>query len=76
MKNWVIIKTDNDLPKYTGDYIVTVGINYDGMGMYNEVRTALFQTVGKNWIVHEDHKNTLIGEVVAWQDAPIPYRSE
>lgn len=26
MKNWVIIKTDDDLPKYTGDYIVTVGI--------------------------------------------------
>lgn len=70
------IPCSEKLPEYTTDYLVMVGINYDGMGMTNEIRTALYHTVGKTWMVYEDKKNTLIGEVIAWQLLPDPYKED
>ena len=72
-KRW--IPCSEKLPEYTTDYLVMVGIIYDGMGMTNEIRTALYHTVGKTWLVYDDKKNTLIGEVIAWQELPQPYKA-
>ena len=68
------ISVSERLPEYTTDYLVMVGINYEGMGMTNEIRTALYHAVGKNWMVYEDKRTVLIGEVIAWRELPSPYK--
>ena len=61
-------------PKYTGDYLVTVGINRDGLGMYDEVRTANYNTFYETWTVHEDWRNAIGTNPIAWMPLPEPYK--
>ena len=61
-------------PKYTGDYLVTVGINRDGLGMYDEVRTANYNTVYEKWTVHEDWGNAIVTNPIAWMPLPESYK--
>ena len=61
-------------PKYTGDYLVTVGINRYGFGMYDEVRTANYNTVYEKWTVHEDWENAIGTNPIAWMPLPKPYK--
>lgn len=61
-------------PKYTGDYLVTVGINRDGLGMYDEVRTANYNTLYEKWTVHEDWKNAIGTNPIAWMSLPPAYK--
>lgn len=68
-------KCSEELPTMTTDVLVTVGVNYYGEGMHNEVRTATWHTVNKKFYVHET-KDAIIGEVIAWKDAPLPYGGE
>lgn len=60
-------------PKYTGDYLVIVGINRDGIGMYDEVRTANYNTFYESWTVHEDWKNAIGTNPIAWMPLPESY---
>ena len=61
--------TPETMPKHTDDYLVKVGVNYFGEGMYENVRTALYSTVWKKWYVHESEK-AIVGEVTAWKEIP------
>ena len=61
-------------PKYTGDYLVTVGINRDGLGMYDEVRTANYNTFYEKWTVHEDWTNAIGTNPIAWMSLPPAYK--
>ena len=70
MSEWVLC---DESPKYTGDYLVTVGINRDGLGMYDEVRTANYNTVYEKWKVHEDWENAIVTNPIAWMPLPDPY---
>lgn len=63
-------------PKYTGDYLVTVGINRDGLGMYDEVRTANYNTFYETWTVHEDWKNAIGTNPIAWMSLPPAYKED
>ena len=69
--NW--IPCDKELPQFTSDYLVTVGINSIGMGMHNEIRVALYHTINKRWYVYESEKK-IIGEPLAWSELPVPYK--
>ena len=58
------------MPKMTDIYLVKVGINQYGEGMYPTFRTALWHTASRKWFVHES-ENSIIGEVTEWM--PIPW---
>lgn len=60
-------------PKHTDDYLVVVGINYEGEGMYDYVRTANYNTVFKAWCVYETNK-AIVGEVKKWMLLPPAYK--
>lgn len=64
---WISFK--QTVPGRTGVYYVTVLINDIGLGMYPEVRTAIYNTVFKKWHVHTEDQN-LVGEVLAWMPCP------
>lgn len=66
---------DKELPKFTSDYLVTVGINHMGIGMHNEIRVALYHIINKRWYVYESEKK-IIGEPIAWMPLPEPYKEE
>ena len=61
-------------PEYTGDYLVTVGINRDGLGMSDEVRTANYNTFYESWTVHEDWRNAIGTNPIAWMPLPPAYK--
>lgn len=65
------ISTENRLPELTSDYLVVVGINRFGLGMYDAVMVASYNTVYKKWHVYES-KETIVGEVTKWMPLPIP----
>ena len=67
MNEWINAK--DRLPEHTGDTLVVVGINRNGLGMFDEIRVANYNTVFKGWTVYEAQK-TLIGEILYWM--PIP----
>lgn len=58
------------LPDKTANYLVVVGVNqFPFCHMYQEVRTALYNTVSKQWYVHESNKS-IVGEVEWWCETP------
>ena len=70
-QKWILVS--ERLPEFTADYKVTVGINYDGGGMFPEVRIALYNKVYKCWVVHESDR-AIVGDVIAWMPSlPEPY---
>lgn len=69
------IPVSERLPEFTADYKVTVGINYDGGGMFPEVRIALYNKVYKCWVVHESDR-AIVGDVIAWMPLPDPYEED
>ena len=69
---WISVK--ERLPQKTSLYLVTVGINDYGMGMYDEVRVAHYNIIS-GWCVCEDRR-TIIGDVSAWMPLPEPYKAE
>lgn len=69
------IPVSKRLPKFTADYKVTVGINYDGGGMFPEVRIALYNKVYKCWVVYESDR-AIVGDVIAWMPLPEAYKAE
>ena len=62
--DWIPI--EKALPKHTEDYLVVVGINQLGLGMCDCFRTALYNTVSKQWYVHESDKS-IVGKVKEWK---------
>ena len=69
------IPVSERLPEFTADYKVTVGINYDGGGMFPEVRIALYNKVYKCWVVYESDR-AIVGDVIAWMPLPEPYKED
>lgn len=69
------IPVSEKLPEFTADYKVTVGINYDGDGMFPEVRIALYNKVYKCWVVYESDR-AIVGDVIAWMPLPDPYKED
>ena len=70
------IPVSERLPEFTADYKVTVGINYDGGGMFPEVRIALYNKVYKCWVVYESDR-AIVGDVIAWMPSlPEPYKED
>lgn len=69
------IPVSEKLPEFTADYKVTVGINYDGGGMFPEVRIALYNKVYKCWVVYESDR-AIVGDVIAWMPLPDPYKED
>ena len=65
------IPVSERLPEKTGKYIVTVGINRFGWGMFDEVSVATYN-IRTGWFVRDD-KDTVIGDVTAWMPLPEPY---
>jgi|GEM_PF-4081311 len=70
------ISTSERLPKYTGDYNVTVGVG-SMLGYFEEVRTYRYEIYnGKNsyqkWII--PNKIDEIVNVIAWMSLPEPYK--
>lgn len=64
------ISVADDLPKFTGDVLVCVGINRYGEGMHNEVRVANYNTVFKRFTVYEN-QSTYIGAITHWMPLPL-----
>ena len=60
------IPVEKELPKRTEDYLVAVEINSLGLGMCDCSRTALYNTVSKQWYVHESDKS-IVGKVKEWK---------
>lgn len=69
------IPVSERLPEFTADYKVTVGINYDGGGMFPEIRIALYNKVYKCWVVYESDR-AIVGDVIAWMPLPEPYKED
>lgn len=69
------IPVSERLPEKTSKYIVTIGINRFGFGMYDEVSIATYN-IKSGWFCVEDNKDTVIGEVIAWMPLPAPYKAE
>ena len=65
------ISVEDRLPELTSDYLVVVGVNRFGLGMYDAVMVASYNTVYKKWHVYES-KETVVGEVTKWMPLPIP----
>ena len=61
------IPVEKELPKHTENYLVVVGISQLGLGMYDCFRTALYNTVSKQWYVHESDKFSIVGKVKEWK---------
>lgn len=71
-------RVEEELPDKTGSVLVWVGVNYDGWGMYPEMRTALWHTVQKRFFVHhnESIRGPIIGEVTHWMPLPEPPKED
>ena len=70
------VKCSDELPKYTDDYNVTVGIG-SILGYFEEVRTYRYEIFnGKNpyqkWIIPNNFNE--IVNVIAWKNLPTPYQ--
>ena len=68
--NW--IPCEVELPKYTGEYNVTVVVASE-LGSFEEVTTIRFENIkGKEprWVIPKDE----IYRVIAWQPLPEPYQ--
>lgn len=70
MNEWINVK--DRLPEYTDKYLVWVGINEMGAGMYPEHRAALWNFILKSWDVDHDHIRELVGPVEYWMPLPEP----
>ena len=66
--DWISVA--DDLPKFTGDVLVGVGINRYGEGMHNEVRVANYNTVSKRFTVYEN-QSAYIGAITHWMPQPL-----
>ena len=71
-KRWVPV--NEGLPKYTGTFLVWVGINQCGEGMHMECRTAMFYYPMQRFYVHREAEGELIGSVAKWMPRPEPPR--
>ena len=71
-------RVEDELPDKTTAVLVWVGVNYDGWGMYPEMRTALWHTVQKRFFVHhnESIRGPIIGEVTHWMPLPEPPKED
>lgn len=71
-------RVEDGLPDKTTTVLVWVGVNYDGMGMYPEMRTALWHTVSKHFFVHHDEsiRGPIIGNVTHWMPLPEPPKED
>lgn len=70
MNEWISVK--DRLPEYTVKYLVWVGVNEAGAGMYPDYRTALWHYVDKRWYVDHNSTYELIGDVAYWMPLPLP----
>lgn len=65
------VPCSRELPNNT--FPVLVSVNVRGIMNIITTRTAWFNSVKKVWIVHHED-NEVIGEVIAWQPLPKPYK--
>ena len=72
-QEWIPVK--ERLPEKTSKYLVTVGINFFGFGMNDEVSVAIYN-IKDGWFCAEENKDTIIGDVVAWKPLPSPYKGQ
>lgn len=63
------------LPEKTSKYLVTVGINFFGFGMNDEVSVAIYN-IKDGWFCAEENKDTIIGDVTAWMPLPEPWKGD
>lgn len=72
MMNDLWIPCEERMPEHTSDYLVIVGVNYEGEGMNDYVRVALYNIVFKDWFVRETDR-AIVGQPIAWMPLPQPY---
>lgn len=63
------------LPEKTSKYLVTVGINFFGFGMNDEVSVAIYN-IKDGWFCAEENKDTIIGDITAWMPLPKPWKGD
>lgn len=62
-------KPISEPPKYTGDYLIEVDIDHTGEGMFTYLRVATYNTLHKDWYVHENPAY-IIGKIYRWTELP------
>lgn len=67
------IPTSERQPEHTGDYLVTMGINYDGAGMFDCIRVASYNICFGWGLYEKNDTHTLFGEITAWAELPKIY---
>lgn len=71
MMMWTPVEGEENLPKKSGNYLVTTEIvnPVSGKKLY-DTKTAFFTQ--KSWVVHEVDE-CIPGEVIAWKELELPY---
>ena len=72
------VRCEDELPKYTGRYIVWCGVNWYGEGMHGDFMTANYNTVSGRWSVDCDKaiNGPLIGDILYWMPIEPPTETE